>query len=85
MEAGSPLVQDWKGRKGFQKGPTEYGRTSVREAFAEAFAPLIAQQGKNLGSAVVEAKRALASSHPEARDIQVGWTILGDPALTIQP
>ena len=37
IEAGSPLLQDWKGRRNFLKGPTEYATTSVREAFAEAF------------------------------------------------
>lgn len=47
--------------------------------------PLLAEPGRMIGDAVVEAKRRLAVSHPGLDDIQVGFTVLGDPALVIEP
>jgi hypothetical protein len=32
---------------------------------------------------VLEAKRQLAQTHPNQHDVILGWTILGDPALSI--
>jgi hypothetical protein len=36
-----------------------------------------------LGRALNEAKRQLATSHPHARDVLLGTTLLGDPTLTL--
>ena len=54
-------------------------------ALANYFLPLLAEPGKTLGKALIEAKRSLAAEHPEMLDVIAGWTILGDPALVIEP
>lgn len=41
--------------------------------------------GMTIGEAVTQAKQALAATNPEATDIILGWQILGDPALEINP
>ncbi|MEM7357504.1 MAG: C25 family cysteine peptidase [Pseudomonadota bacterium] len=41
--------------------------------------------GMTIGEAVTQAKQALAATNPEATDIILGWQILGDPALVINP
>jgi hypothetical protein len=37
----------------------------------------------SIGDALVEAKRELAAQNPGLRDVIVGWTLLGDPALVV--
>jgi uncharacterized repeat protein (TIGR01451 family) len=49
------------------------------------YLPLIVQPGATIGDALLAAKRDLAQQHPEMRDVIVGWTILGDPALVVEP
>jgi hypothetical protein len=41
--------------------------------------------GKPIGLALLEAKSELALSHPELLDVLLGWSLMGDPALVIQP
>ncbi len=45
----------------------------------------LASPGARLGGAVVEAKRDLAESDPGRLDVILGWTLLGDPTMTIVP
>ena len=42
-------------------------------------------KGKTIGEAVIEAKQAMALTNPGASDILLGWQILGDPALVVNP
>ena len=51
----------------------------------ERYLPRIVQPGATIGDALLAAKRDLAQQHPEMRDVIVGWTILGDPALVVEP
>jgi uncharacterized repeat protein (TIGR01451 family) len=51
----------------------------------QRYLPRVVQPGVTLGDALVAAKRNLAQQHPEMRDVLVGWTILGDPALVVEP
>ncbi len=46
--------------------------------------PYLIQPGMNLGTAILLAKQALANEY-FAIDVLLGWTLLGDPALVIQP
>lgn len=39
--------------------------------------------GTPIGSAIVAAKRAIAAEGGDLRDVLVGWTLLGDPALVV--
>jgi hypothetical protein len=47
--------------------------------------PLLTQPGKTIGDAMVEAKRQLAVTDPARLDVLLGWTLLGDPAMQVQP
>lgn len=47
--------------------------------------PLLTQPGKTIGDAMVEAKRRLAVTDPARLDVLLGWTLLGDPAMQVQP
>jgi len=40
--------------------------------------------GVTIGDALIAAKKALAE-RADHRDIQLGWQILGDPAIVINP
>ena len=42
-------------------------------------------EGKPLGVLIQEAKDDLAEAHPELVDVLLGWTLLGDPALVLEP
>lgn len=42
-------------------------------------------KGKTIGEAVIEAKQALAANKENVSDILLGWQIIGDPALVINP
>jgi hypothetical protein len=66
------------------------GATTLAEDTSEnALAPLLAAQlavpGIRLGEAVLAAKRQLAEVQPGLVDVQLGWTLLGDPALVVGP
>jgi hypothetical protein len=52
---------------------------------AELVTPLLLAPGTTLGDAMVQAKRQLAASHPGRLDVLIGWTLLGDPAMGVQP
>jgi uncharacterized repeat protein (TIGR01451 family) len=54
-------------------------------ALGQRYLPRIVQPGATIGDALLAAKRDLARQHPEMRDVIVGWTILGDPALVVEP
>ena len=43
------------------------------------------EQGMTIGEAVIAAKKAFAVSNPDASDILLGWQIIGDPALVVNP
>ena len=54
-------------------------------ALGREYLARMTQPGVTLGEALVAAKRALAAEHPEMMDVVVGWSILGDPALVVEP
>ena len=43
------------------------------------------EPGKPLGEAVIEAKQAYSTINPSAEDVFLGWQILGDPAIEMEP
>jgi uncharacterized repeat protein (TIGR01451 family) len=61
--------------------------TSYRseELLAKLLTPRLVTPGMTIGQAMQEAKLELAQSRPELVDVMLGWTLLGDPALTIEP
>ena len=44
----------------------------------------LGRPGTTLGAALVAAKRELAEAEPDLVDVILGWTLLGDPTLTIE-
>lgn len=66
-------------------GSTTLLSTSSARLLSEELAPLLAEPGRTVGSAVLEAKRRLAETRPELRDVLIGWTLLGDPGLVVEP
>jgi hypothetical protein len=47
--------------------------------------PRLLEPGMTIGRAVLEAKRELAATRPDLKDVLLGFTILGDPALSVEP
>lgn len=47
--------------------------------------PLLTQPGMTIGEALLQAKRQLGATHPEMRDVLLGYMILGDPTQVITP
>ena len=66
-------------------GATTLTEVSSDREFGYLLTPKLSEPGKSIGAAVLEAKWALAANHPEMVDVLLGFTILGDPALGIEP
>ncbi len=66
-------------------GASTLTEASSDRALGLVLTPMLTEPGMTIGRAVLEAKQQLASSQPEARDVLLGFTILGDPALSIEP
>jgi hypothetical protein len=64
-------------------GSTTLSWVPSARAFSEFLGPIVAQPGVRIGDAMIHAKRELAASHPDARDVLWGWTLLGDPTLVL--
>ncbi|MGB5294524.1 MAG: C25 family cysteine peptidase, partial [Thermoanaerobaculia bacterium] len=45
----------------------------------------IGSQRQRLGKALIDAKKDLALTDPERLDVLLGWTLLGDPTLVVEP
>jgi len=66
------------------------GATTLTEAKSEAMLgnllmPRMVEPGKTIGMALQEAKVELAKTNPDLLDVLLGWTLMGDPALLIEP
>jgi hypothetical protein len=66
------------------------GASTLTEAVAEAeLAELLFdelfQPGITLGEAIRVAKQKYSIGKPNQLDVILGWTLLGDPALVIEP
>jgi hypothetical protein len=47
--------------------------------------PRMVTSGTTIGDAVLDGKRELALTDPDLADVLLGWTVLGDPALQVEP
>jgi hypothetical protein len=47
--------------------------------------PRLTTPGMPIGKALLDAKTELAETDPDLLDVLLGWTLMGDPALVIQP
>ncbi|MGB1252387.1 MAG: C25 family cysteine peptidase [Candidatus Promineifilaceae bacterium] len=53
------------------------------QLIGEAMLTYLTKQHMTIGDALQHAKQDVAQSHPQLIDAQIGYTILGDPALTL--
>jgi hypothetical protein len=51
----------------------------------ELLMPRMVTPGMTIGAALRDAKLELAQSHPELLDVLLAFSLMGDPALIIQP
>jgi hypothetical protein len=47
--------------------------------------PRLVNPGMTLGQALQDAKHELALAHPDLLDVLLGWSLMGDPALVVEP
>jgi hypothetical protein len=66
-------------------GATTVVNASSEQQLGGLLTPRIATAGMPIGQALQDAKSELAKTHPEMVDVLLGWTLMGDPALVIQP
>lgn len=55
------------------------------QALGERFIPRLVEPGATIGGALQRAKEELGREEPERLDVLLGWTLLGDPALVVDP
>ena len=83
-------LEDGMLNSGLQGAAAMFGSTTMtsdvnEQRLGSLFMPLLTRGGKTIGQALLEAKRALASSDPNALDVLLGWSLLGDPYLRVTP
>ena len=66
-------------------GSTTISYDLSERALGRLLTPRLVEPGLSIGAALQVAKAELAETHPAMADVLLGWTILGDPALVIQP
>lgn len=74
---------------GEQGAAAVLGAAALSNAQAEAelgrhMMPLLSEPGMPIGLAVLQAKHALAATQPDARDVLLGWSLLGDPSMPVR-
>lgn len=65
-------------------GATTLTSSSSELALGELFMAQVVQPGITIGRAMQTAKSELANTNPGLTDVQLGWTILGDPTAVVQ-
>jgi len=66
-------------------GAATLTEASSDKAFGQLLMPRIVQPGVTIGAAIQAAKEELAATQPDLVDVLLGWTLLGDPALVLEP
>lgn len=66
------------------------GASTLTDSASEALLgnllmPRLVTPGMSIGQALQDAKRQLARTHPQLLDVLLGWSLMGDPALVIEP
>jgi hypothetical protein len=76
------LVSGDRGAAAVLGSSTLLETASARE-LSEVLTPILAIPAMRLGDAITAAKKELARNRPDLLDVQLGWTLLGDPAMEI--
>lgn len=66
-------------------GATTITSTRSDQALGLRVLPHMTTSGVTLGQALQTAKTELANTQADYRDVILGWTLLGDPALVVEP
>jgi hypothetical protein len=66
-------------------GGTTLTFSESEDALGQLLTPRMVAPGATIGLALMEAKQQLALSHPEYLDVLLGWTLMGDPGLIVEP
>jgi len=66
-------------------GSTTVNYIGAQNYFGQRLIPRLTAPGQTIGQAMLEAKIDLNGFIMGLKEIQLGWTILGDPALKVQP
>lgn len=66
-------------------GATTLTNDDAEIALGEFLFPLLTTRRMPIGDAIVEAKNLLAQTRPDLSDVLLGWNLLGDPAMVIEP
>lgn len=66
-------------------GASTLTESASDQALGERFLPRLVEPGATIGGALQEAKEELAREEPGRLDVLLGWTLLGDPALIVEP
>ena len=66
-------------------GATTLASSTSEQLLGNLLTPRLTQPGMTLGQAVQMSKRELAQTHPDLLDVLLGWSLMGDPALVIEP
>ncbi|MBI4817189.1 MAG: hypothetical protein HY791_13080 [Deltaproteobacteria bacterium] len=64
-------------------GASSLTQTASEQMLGSRVIDQLAQPGETIGRAVMIAKQQLAATRPELKDVLLGWTLLGDPALVL--
>jgi hypothetical protein len=73
-----------KGAAAVLGGTTLVDSTS-EQMLGDLLTPRLVSPGMSIGQALEDAKTELAKTHPEMLDVLLGWSLMGDPGLVIQP
>ena len=66
-------------------GATTLADSNSEQLLGHLLTPRLTQPGLRLGDALQMSKAELAQTHPDLLDVLLGWSLMGDPALVIQP
>ena len=66
-------------------GSSTLSKESSDSLLGPAVVRELSMPGTRLGDAILRAKRSIAGQGDAVRDVLIGWTLLGDPALTLAP
>jgi hypothetical protein len=55
------------------------------DLLGQLLTPRLVTPGLSIGQALFQAKVELAKSHPDLLDVLLGWSLMGDPALVVEP
>ena len=64
-------------------GATTLTQLSSEEKLGALVTPRLVEPGMSIGTAVLDAKRELATTDPDRLDVLLGWSVLGDPAAEV--